>query len=121
MEPIINPKWFYLIEMSEKLSICLFTFGILCIVAIGICIICRFFEEKTPIVPKKATTVCIITVMLFIASVALPSKDTGYKMLIASMVTPNNIEAIGGSAEGVVDYIVESINKINNEEEERVE
>ena len=40
----------------------------------------------------------LITIGLII-SMLLPSKETSYKMLAASMVTPNNITAVGETAE----------------------
>jgi hypothetical protein len=40
-------------------------------------------------------------------------------MMAASLVTPNNIETIGNSATDMVDYIVDSVDKIlDNEDEE---
>jgi hypothetical protein len=33
-------------------------------------------------------------------------------MMAASLVTPNNIEAVGNTATDIVDYIVDSVDKI---------
>ena len=43
---------------------------------------------------------------------ALPSESTCYKMMAAEIVTPDNIEAAGNTAQNIIDYIIESIDKI---------
>ena len=48
----------------------------------------------------------------------LPSKETSYKILAASMVTPNNIAAVGETAEDIIDYIVESVDTLLEKEDE---
>lgn len=47
-------------------------------------------------------------------------KKTGYAMMAASIVTPNNIEAAGETATDIIDYIVDSVDELieNNEDEE---
>lgn len=64
-------------------------------------------EESEKLFKQLKIPRILITIGLIIAML-LPSKETGYKMLAASMVTPNNITAVGETAESIIDYIVES-------------
>jgi hypothetical protein len=38
-------------------------------------------------------------------------------MMVASIVTPNNIQAAGNSVTDIIDYIVNSVDKVINEKE----
>lgn len=104
MTYIINPWMFYLISLSDTLK---WTTGILAIIAfIGILF---FWDEKYKYVKRCFIVGCIsLAVCLF-----LPSKDTCYKMLIASQVTTENIENAKETVKDVADYIIEAAKNIN--------
>ena len=118
MKPIINPLWFYLIGISENVA---FTFGIvggLLItigIIIGIVLLCEGWgmnEDMVKKILKVFKKVVIIGGLLVTVSNLTPSKDTCYKMMTAALVTPNNITAVGEAATDVVDYIVDSVDKL---------
>lgn len=100
MEPIISPWYFYLAGIVEyvgwALKIGAFVLGFL---AVAVLMDCE--EEST----KK---LCILTgaiavAMLFVAAF-VPDKQTAYAMLAASVVTPDNIQAVQGN---IVDFITD--------------
>lgn len=108
MNPIINPLWFYLFEILESLDIFLMiiiTFG-------SIILFFHIIDRGMTSFFKKGVVLIIISTFLLILT---PTKDTCYKMLIAGMITPNNVELVGDTAENMVDYIIDSVDKLLEE------
>lgn len=98
MEPIISPWWFYLIGITGYVGWTL-KIGALLLGFIAVIIGLDCDEEST----KKICLVMAISavVMLFI-SAFIPDKQTAYTMLAASVITPDNIQAVQGN---IVDFI----------------
>lgn len=122
MEPIINPLWFYLIDTlssfgSTFCAIGGIGVGALIIGAIG-AIICFDLDSLKDLWKNKVTKmIAVFSIVLVVMGSCIPSESTAYKMLVASLVTPNNIATAGESATNIVDYIVESVDKIIETEE----
>ena len=120
MKPIINPLWFYLANIVENFgglllviagfSGAIFT-GLLFCGMIG----CFEIDEKYAKILKRLLITCIITSVL---TNLCPTKDTCYQMMTATMITPNNITAVGDAATDVVDYIIESVDTLLDAEDE---
>lgn len=122
MTPIINPLWFYLIGISENIA-CTFWIigGILLTIGIGIGIVTLIEHEfmKDDTVKKLLKIIkqtCIVGGLLVMIGNLTPSEDTCYKMMTATLVTPNNITAVGEAATDVVDYIVDSVDRLLEED-----
>lgn len=119
MKPIINPWLFYLIGKAEDITAPLILIGI---AFWAFTIYIYFFasdnEEWANNLLKKTKLIRILLTIGLIIAMLLPSKETSYKMLAASMVTPNNITAAGKTAENIVDYIVESVDTLLEKEDE---
>ena len=121
MKPIINPWLFYFIDKAEDLACPLTVVGILFWIG-SLLLFGLIFEDdgsdnarqlwKSLKVPRIFITIGLIIALL------VPSKETSYKMLAASMVTPNNITAVGETAEDIIDYIVESVDTLLEKEDE---
>ena len=119
MEPIINPLWFYLIDILALFGagarlvgvalILIMVIGGFSLSLIDIYDMEEWFKSK-PI--KKVMT--LSTIMLIIGML-IPVEETAYKMLIASLITPDNIEATGGAVQDIVDYIINSVNELLNQ------
>lgn len=119
MKPIINPWLFYLIDKAEEISSPLMVIGILGWMGFIILFVLgtigddgaeKLFKQLK--IPRILITIGLIIAML------LPTKETSYKILAASMVTPNNITTVGETAEDVIDYIVESVDTLLEKEDE---
>ena len=85
-----------------------------------ICIIDCYEDDNFIIKCKKYLKKSIV--WLFINSllfITIPSKDTMYTMLVLDNVTSDNIQAIGKTGKDVVDYIVNQIDKIVNNKDEK--
>ena len=119
MKPIINPWLFYLIDKAEDITFPLTLIGIMFWIATIIIYIPASEDEEWAVRFLKNTKLIriLLTIGLIIAML-LPSKETSYKMLAASMVTPNNIAAVGETAEDIIDYIVESVDTLLEKEDE---
>ena len=115
MKPIISPWLFYFIDKAEDLIGPLMIIGIMFWVGLFVWSLITFLEEGSETVSKIWKLIkpfrWIATIALIIA-LLLPSKETSYKMLAASMVTTDNITAVGETAESIIDYIVESVDTL---------
>ena len=129
MEPIINPLWFYLIDVVDSLQIVVGIILMLSCIALAIVSIIMFFEyselyleerEKQAYFKYLKITLKVIIPCIIITSFT-PSSDTIYKMIIADNITPHNIEVVGDAVEGGIDYIFEKINSLTLDEVEKDE
>ena len=110
MNPIRSPLYFYLIFLGESFGFPM----VLC--GMGLLVVAAMIAFENG-VTKSVKKLFIFGILLFTLESFIPNESTCYKMIAASMVTPNNIEAIGTTAENVVDYIVESVDKLMEEKE----
>ena len=113
--PMFNPIWFYLIELFERFRVFFIVIGLCGAIIGGICILLFLGGGNEP--PKgliKTFVICVI--VLFIGGL-IPSKETCYKMIIASYITPSNIEAVKGEATDLIDYIVDKVDELTDSEE----
>ena len=124
MNPIINPLWFYLISVGGSL-ITLFAFigGLFLTVAIIVGVTGGMMyadgDEDTGCKMLKYMKKYAIMGMLVLALMAIiPSEKTCYKMIAATIVTPNNIEIVGETATDIIDYIIESVDTLLEKEKE---
>lgn len=129
MEPIINPLWFYLIDVVDNLQTVVGIILMLSCIALAIVSLIMFFEyselyleerEKQTYFKYLKTALKVIIPCIIITSLT-PSSDTIYKMIIADNITPHNIEVVGDAVEGGIDYIFEKINSLTLDEVEKDE
>ena len=104
MTYIINPWMFYFISLSDTFK---WTFGIFAIIAIIVSFL--MYDDKNV---KLAKRFFIASCISLVICLFLPSKDTCYKMLIASQVTTENIENAKETVNDGEDYIIEATKNI---------
>ena len=113
MEPIINPWLIYFAGISENVQ---FTCILLAIVA-GSIMIVRLMEKEAI---DKIVIISGIFLMVFgISATLIPSKETIYTIAVIDQLTPDNIDQIGKTSEDVVDYVVDKIDQIVNDSDEK--
>ena len=114
MKPIINPLWFYLIDIATGLDDIFFglAFVIGFITVVILIVGAGDIDFKHPNTIKRLKRAGAGIIFCLILSGLIPSQDTCYKMMTAALVTPNNITAVGEAATDVVDYIVDSVDKL---------
>ena len=119
---IINPIWFYLADIAVNLGGTLFAFAGMGVIIVVVTFACSLMEvdisEQLLKITKKIIPVCII---LFIIAALIPAKETCYQMMVASLITKENIEYVGETGREIVDYIVDSIDTLLEESEEEKE
>ena len=102
MEPIISPWVFYAVSVCSKINCVFGMLAIASLIAIVFSILFNYVEEKSPqIWISNKTLVMILAVSLFI-SIVVPGENTSYKMIAASLVTPDNINM---GKDALIDFI----------------
>lgn len=122
MEPIINPWFFYLVNLLDRAVVvativlimsvigALFTLFVL---SDDIC-----FDEKDAKTYKKWNKISIIALLIStVMLVAVPSKETVYEMVVANYITENNIEAAKDNAKDLIDYIIDKCDEANDKDD----
>lgn len=124
MNPIISPLWFYLIGIGAGIQILLGIVGGVIAFIAGIELIISVIEyynynhESTLKIIKISKKYFMIGLMIGFFAVLIPSKETCYQMIAATVVTPNNIEIVGETTTDIIDYIIESVDTLLEKEEE---
>ena len=81
----------------------------------GISIFCCFMEGDKP--PKWLRNILIACGIVICIGGLILSKETCYKMIITSYITPSNIEAVKGEATDLIDYIVDKVDELTDKNE----
>lgn len=110
MNPIINPLFFYLVDVISNFKIMCCIFQLIILGGILLWIVCDedAIEEKLIRFIKKWF---IVAIVFLVFTLFLPSKKTCYQMMVASQVTEENIKSAEDVIKDPVDYIFEKINK----------
>ena len=116
MNPIINPLWFYLIDTITSLKVVFLVIGVLIWIVLTIVSICHLSWDVDDLKEfweyKYTKSIAIVGAISLIVGCLIPGIETSYKMLVASLVTPDNIAAVGESVSSIVDYIINSVDKL---------
>ena len=116
MKPIINPWMFYLVDCLEGLKmVCIISVPVL-VVVIGFLTatiddLGRGEEKELKSAIRTRKIVILFSILLLIVIPFIPSKETCYKMMVASQITDNNIQKAEDVIKNSVDYIFEKINE----------
>ena len=113
MEQIINPWLIYFAGISENIQIICVLIAICTFIVAVFC----FFEKE------KLDRIVIIFGIIFmisgISAALIPSEETIYTIAVVDQLTPDNIDQIGKTSKDVVDYIVDKIDQIINDSDEK--
>lgn len=109
MTPIINPIFFWLIDTGGNLRMAFGAIAITFLLAWGIFKLVELFDYKSE---HSITWMLIFGIVSGILWALVPSPDTCYKMLAASLITPDNLNSVIGTGKDIVNYIVESATEI---------
>ena len=117
--PIVNPIWFYLAELFSDVNFFAVLFSLVSGAGAVICLISASKEsgEERAFFYKIFKRSAIATIVFTIIAVAVPSSNTVQEMAVASVVTYENVEAVKGEATELIDYIIDSVDKLNDSKE----
>lgn len=115
MKPIINPWLIYFVDSLDLVQLSCILMVIALVVAILI-LTCRmddleYKEKELKSARRTRKIVIFFSVLLLIVIPFIPSRETCYKMMIASQITDNNIQKAEDIIKCSVDYIFEKINE----------
>lgn len=120
-DPIISPYVFYLIDVLNSINKILTAAIIVGLgVEFGVFVnwLCGNIEYKKMFSLTKKWIVGMAVILLL--AVVIPSKETCYQMIVASQVTPANIQKAGDtidkSLDKISDFIVNTADKINKKD-----
>ena len=116
MKPIINPWLIYFVDSLDlvQLSCILMLLALVVAILLLTARISDFGggEEKELKSARRTRKIVIFfSILLLIVFPFIPSRETCYKMMIASQVTDTNIQKAENVIKDSVDYIFEKINK----------
>lgn len=75
------------------------------------------FDEERAFFYKIFKRFVIATIVFTIIAAAVPSSNTVQEMAVASVVTYENVEAVKGESTELIDYIIDSVDKLNDSKE----
>ena len=113
MEPIINPWLIYFAGISKNIQLICVLIAICTFIVAAL----HFLDEGE--LDKIVIIFGIIFVISGISAALMPSKETIYTIAVVDRLTPDNIDQIGKTNEDVVDYIVDKIDQIVNDSDEK--
>lgn len=124
MHYYVNPIWFYLMNVCNSIKF-VAVFALVCcticcvILFIGYLDYCEEEEEDSQdstdivnilIFKKILSLFCIcLTLAIFV-----PSKETCKEMIVASLITEENVDVAKDSILEIVDHIIEKVNDTDN-------
>lgn len=119
MSSIINPLFFYFISVTNVLRCLLLIggFGVAGVV-IFVGLICCVDYDAADIL-KFLKKPLIISLIVGTIGVFVPSENTCYKMLAASLITPDNIEVMKDGTQELVDYIIDVADQITEDDDDK--
>lgn len=74
-------------------------------------------EERTYKRAKRIGVICaVVAVISLVVTCLVPTKETCYQMIAAHYLTYENVDAVGGQAKEVVDYIFDKVDEVTEDE-----
>lgn len=67
-------------------------------------------------IPKYIKKIVIAGVIVLTIGGLIPSKETCYKMVVVSYVTPANIESAKGEVTDIIDYIIDKVDELTDKD-----
>lgn len=117
MTPIINPWWFYIVDVIGNFKKACFGIILIIVIVFGVTVLIEVggaadeLELDEAKVIKTLKKMVVAGVLLMTFDMILPSKKTCYQMMVASQVTEKNIQSAEDIIKDSVDYIFEKINE----------
>lgn len=109
---VIDPKWFYWMDVSLALEWVAWIISLIGVTAILILVVFEVTDQFGRPDIKWIKVLLPITLLSVVVVCLIPSKDTMITMLVAEMITYENIELTKESAMALIDYIVEQVKGI---------
>lgn len=114
MDYIINPMWFYWLQVADDMKFLFELVGLICGVIATAIWLGAVGSGETSIeegkrVAKIAKRFAIVFCLVFIIGIFIPSKQTLIEMEIAKHATYSNVESIKEQITDAADYILDRL------------
>lgn len=110
---LINPWIFYLIGIANALIEFFMIIGMIAIIGGCITTLILFVEDGFTKYTKTSIKVVIFGIVFTFIGLLIPTKEVSYQMLAASLVTKDNIEYVTEAGKDLVDYIIETAERVS--------
>ena len=116
MNYIVDPSWVYWMNISNVMKMMCLIIGGICIIAliigVPICLADAFDEEDYAKIRKWAIPIASVSIILILAGVFIPSKETLITMKVAELATKENIALTAQQLKEIVDYIINALKEL---------
>lgn len=118
MDYIINPSWFYWIEVADYIKGCAMGAAVILLIAVIILAIVAkmdddFGEDGSATAKRKVLIYCLVALAVCVAVIIfVPSKKTLIEMMIAKKATYDNVSWTLEQVKEAVDYVISAIKEI---------
>lgn len=115
--PIVNPIWFWLADFLNSLKFVSTLACILCVAGMTLCLLTasdKFLEDDSKYWCTVAKKFVVAAIIFGVTWILVPSYTTVKEMAVASVTTYENVEAVKGEVTDLVDYIIDSVGKLND-------
>lgn len=113
MKPIISPWIVYLAEKCDVIHITFAILGFFCVLFVILWMV-MYESGETEVKPRK--WLIVLTITSIAMAVLTPEKDTVLTMATLNYITEDKVEIAGEAVEDIVDYVVDAIGRIVNDE-----
>lgn len=116
MNYIVDPSWVYWMNISDVMKVmCLIIGGVgiaAMIIAVPVCLAEAFDEEDYVKIRKWVIPIASVSIILVLAGVFIPSKETIITMKVAELATKENITLTAQQLKEIVDYIINTLKEL---------
>ena len=116
MNYIIDPSWVYWMNISNGVKmLCLIIGGVgivVMIIAVPVCLAEAFDGDDYATIRKWSIPIASVSIILVLAGVFIPSKETLITMKVAELATKENITLTVQQLKEIVDYIINALKEL---------
>ena len=116
MNYIVDPSWVYWMNISNVMkTMCLIIGGVgivAMIIAVPVCLAEAFDDDDYATIRKWAIPIASASIILVLAGVFIPSKETLIAMKVAELATKENITLTAQQLKEIVDYIINALKEL---------
>ena len=117
MSYYINPIWFYLCNVCDSIRITFLLIGGVSFFFSTVGSVVAYFDGFEVDMSKELKTckkVCVISGIVLFLGLLTPSKQTCMEMMIASLVTHENVTEVKSEVYEIVDYVVDKLDSVDD-------
>ena len=116
MNYIVDPSWVYWMNISNVMKImCLIIGGVgivAMMIAVPVSLAEAFDDDDYAAIRKWAVPIVSVSIILILAGVFIPSKETLITMKVAELATKENVALTAQQLKEIVDYIISALKEL---------